>query len=249
MSQPDLHRDVDWSKCHWVVFDAVGTLIHPTPSVSVAYHSIASGHGSQLTVTEIGDRFRRAFRQSERQSFENGSAVGSHWFSNDAIELARWRWIVNEVIPDVDDREACFVDLWEHFARPGSWSCFDDVGPALAQLKQAGYRLAIASNFDSRLHAVCDSHAALSAIERRFVSSQTGFRKPAPDFYSTVVAQCGRRADEILMIGDDPEHDVAGPIAAGMQAVLLDRKSANPREKSIASLGELRPEIRCQPNA
>jgi putative hydrolase of the HAD superfamily len=235
-----------WSGCRWLIFDAVGTLIQPNPSVAAAYHSIAARHGSRFTVAEIGERFRRAFRQSENDVFPNGPAAGSYWLSSDAIEIARWRWIVGEVVPDVDDREKCFTELWDHFAQPSSWTCFDDVQNSLVSLEKASYRLAIASNFDSRLHAVCAGRVELRPIEHRFVSSETGFRKPAKEFYSAVVSHCGCPASEILMIGDDPNHDVAGPVAIGMQAILLDRRAEVATSNTIHSLTELMPHERCR---
>ena len=231
--------DKAWPKYRWVVFDAVGTLIQPNPSVSVAYHAIAARHGSRLTVSQISERFRRAFRESESKRFLDDQPDCTRWQSNNAIEIARWRWIVNEVVTDVGDGERCFTELWDHFAHPASWSCFDDVKETLSALADAGYRMAIASNFDSRLHAVCDENSALRPIEHRFVSSETGFRKPAPEFYSAVISHCGSPAREILMVGDDPEHDVAGPKTAGMQAVLLDRRATNAHDNSIESLHQL----------
>src|SRR4051812_23656349 len=89
------------SDCRWLIFDAVGTLIQPNPSVAVAYQTIAAQHGSRYSVDEVGQRFRQAFRRSELDVFPNGPAAGSHWFSSDQIEIARWRWIVSEVVPDV----------------------------------------------------------------------------------------------------------------------------------------------------
>ncbi len=227
------------SSIQWLVFDAVGTLIQPNPSVPVAYHSIASRYGSQISVDEIGSRFRRAFRQSETDQFPNGPAAGSHYVSSDSIEKARWRWIVEEVVPDVNNIQQCFAELWDHFARPSSWSVFDDVGSTLSALRKAGYRLVIASNFDSRLHSVCRGHEVLSAIEQSFVSSEMGYRKPAKEFYSSLIARCGCPPNQILMIGDDPEHDVAGPIAANMHAMLIDRKSTSYDTNSIRSLDRL----------
>lgn len=244
MTESSSGAGAPWPKCDWLIFDAVGTLIHPTPSVAVAYHSTAVRHGSLLTVDEIGDRFRQAFRQSEL-AIPSELASGRRWLSSDAIEVARWRWIVGEVLTDVADTEQCFEELWEHFAKPSSWSCFDDVQSTLLELRQAGYRLGIASNFDSRLHTVCEGHLPLDPIERRFVSSETGFRKPAPEFYSAITSQCGCAVERILMVGDDPEHDVEGPIAAGMQALLLNRRhtesdtGASRGKQTIGSLRQI----------
>ena len=227
------------SEFQWSVFDAVGTLIQPNPSVAAAYHTIAARHGSRLTVEVVGERFRRAFHQSETESFPNGPAVESPWLSSDSIELARWKWIVGEVVPDVEDLEQCFHELWDHFARPSSWKSFDDVNHSLRSLRQAGYRLAIASNFDSRLHSVCEGLLELEPIELRFVSSETGFRKPAAEFYETVISQCECPASKILMIGDDPKHDVAGPLESGMRAILIDRRADQTVPGTIRSLSEL----------
>ena len=227
------------SSIQWLVFDAVGTLIQPNPSVPIAYHSIASRYGSRISVDEVGSRFRRAFRQSETDQFPNGPAVGSHYISSDSIEYARWRWIVEEVVPDVNNIQQCFSELWDHFARPTSWSLFDDVGSTLMALRKSGYRLVIASNFDSRLHSVCRGHDALSVIEQSFVSSEMGYRKPAKEFYRSLISHCGCPPNQILMIGDDPEHDVAGPMASNMHAMLIDRKSTKSDSNSIRSLGQL----------
>ena len=239
MSTAVRRNDVLNGQYQWLVFDAVGTLIRPNPSVAAAYHSIAMRHGSQMTLEEIGQRFRLAFRQTETQTFPGGPDAACLWQSNDAIEIARWRWIVEQVIPDLPSVQDCFEEMWDHFARPSSWACFDDVRPTLRDLCDAGYRLAIASNFDSRLHSVCDGHPDLDLIEHRFVSSETGFRKPAPEFYAKVISRCGCDANQILMIGDDPEHDVSAPRTSGMNSVLIDRLNPARNGTTIQSLRQL----------
>lgn len=227
--------------CQWIVFDAVGTLIQPNPTVAGAYHAVGTKYGTQLSVPEISQRFRTAFRQSETDLFPGGPPPGMSWRTSDAIEVARWNWIVRQVVPDVSDIDACFRELWDHFARPSSWMIFDDVGETLRGLKRAGYRLAIASNFDSRLHSVCDGHVDLQPIERRFVSSETGFRKPSPDFFDAVINRLECPSNQILMVGDDAEHDVNAPAARGMRALLIDRSQLESRQGLIHSLTQLIP--------
>ena len=214
--------------------------MHPDPPVAAAYHAVAARYGSRLSVGEIGARFRKAFHQSETSAFPNGPDHGSLLRSNDQIEAARWRWIVEQVIPDVKNLDECFAELWDHFARPSSWSLFDDTVNVLPALREAGYRLAIASNFDSRLHAVCLGHPVLNVIERRYVSSEMEYRKPAPEFYSQLISNCDCPANQILMVGDDHAHDVTGPLAAGMHALLIDRRpDPDPVPGSIQSLNQL----------
>ena len=225
--------------CQWLVFDAVGTLIDPDPTVAVAYHAVGSRYGSQFGVADVGQRFRAAFRGSERDGFPGGPPADGRWITSDAIEEARWQWIVRQVFSDVRNHDACFRELWEHFARPSSWQCFADVGESLAQFARAGYRLAIASNFDIRLHAVCDSLPHLHPIERRIVSAAVGFRKPAPEFYTALIQACGCEPSRILMIGDNHEYDVVAPRAAGMRALHLDRNQLIGDADRLTSLTEL----------
>ncbi|TXI04027.1 MAG: HAD family hydrolase [Rhizobium sp.] len=234
---PCLHHDRQcFEDCRWVVFDAVGTLITPKPSVSVAYHTIGQRYGSRLELTEVSDRFRAAFRRSELNQFP-GAPI-DRFATNDAVEEARWRWIVNEVLADTDDPESCFQDLWTHFAVPTSWECYEDTETALNRLSEAGYRLAMASNFDGRLHSVCEGLPQLQPMGHRIVSAAVEYRKPAPAFYRAVTEICQCQPHQILMVGDDLEHDVLAPRQAGFCAVHLDRKGTSDGH-AIASLNEL----------
>ena len=237
--RPAADSDIHLSDCQWLVFDAVGTLIDPDPTVAVAYHSVGSRFGSQFRVEDVGPRFRAAFRGSELDGFPGGPPAAGRGITSDAIEEARWRWIVRQVFSDVRDQEGCFRELWDHFARPSSWRCFADVGDALAQFAQAGYKLAIASNFDIRLHSVCDFLPAMRPIGRRVVSATVGFRKPAPEFYAAVIQACGCDPRQILMIGDNHEYVVLAPRATGLQALHLDRSRPSGGTDRLTSLTEL----------
>lgn len=237
-NMPDATQN-DLRDCRWIVFDAVGTLIEPSPPVAAAYHAVGSRFGSKLTVSEVGQRFRQAFHSSESDGFPGGPGSMSALQTSDEIEEARWRWIVTEVLSDASDPETCFRELWDHFARPTSWRCFDDVAPSLSRLSAAGYQFAIASNFDRRLHAVCDALDHLKSIDRRIVSSSIGVRKPSPQFYTAIIQACGCTPRQILMVGDSNEHDVLAPRAAGLRALHLNRKQPPLDHDSLTSLEEL----------
>jgi putative hydrolase of the HAD superfamily len=229
----------DLRDCRWIVFDAVGTLIEPSPPVAAAYHAVGSRFGSKLTMAEVGQRFRQAFHTSESDGFAGGPGPTSAWQTSDQIEEARWQWIVTQVLSDASDPEICFRELWDHFARPTSWRCFDDVAPSLSRLSAAGYQFAIASNFDRRLHAVCNALEHLKSINCRIVSASIGVRKPSPLFYTAIIQACGCAPHQILMVGDSSEHDVLAPRAAGLRALHLNRKPPLVDHDSLTSLEEL----------
>ena len=213
----------------WVALDAVGTLIHPEPGVAEAYHAAASRHGSRLSAEEISLRFRTVYSEFEELPPERAD-------TSEERELAKWREIVARVIPDVTDPEQCFQDLFEWFSHPGAWRVYPDVAEALTRLSAAGLRVALASNFDRRLHSVCDGLPGLDTIRVRVVSSEVGWRKPSSGFYRALVSQTGVAPSEIVMIGDSWLNDIAGARQAGLQALWLDRRApANP--ECISSLG------------
>lgn len=199
----------------WIAFDAVGTLIFADPPVHLAYFRIGAKFGSRLSPAEVRSRFQRVFNE-HRQSAPH-SGIG------EADERSFWRAVVGDVFADIADIDACFEELFDHFANPESWQCFADVEETLDELAARGYRLAIASNFDARLHRICDDLTELAPIATRIISSQVGAAKPHPDFYKAILSACECREDELLMIGDDSERDVAAPRRLGITAWELSR--------------------------
>lgn len=225
----------------WIAFDAVGTLIFADPPVHLAYYRIGRRHGSAARPDEVLQRFRFALAQRAAGIASLDTAVaevsGRAAIDGEARERRFWREVVDEVLPDVQDPDACFEELFQHFAQPGAWGCFADVEEVFAAAKQRGCRLAIASNFDRRLHAVMDGHPPLGLIDRRVISSEVGAPKPQPAFFSALLDLCGCRADQLVFVGDDFENDVAAPRRLGIRAIHLDRTGA--ADGSIRSLTDL----------
>ncbi len=232
----------------WIAFDAVGTLIFADPPVHLAYYRVAKRHGSQLKPEEVRARFRTAFGSrssgSPRDVDSLGNAVTSEKLASgeatctESSERAFWRDVVAEVLLDAGDREACFEELFAHFARPDAWQPYADVEETLAEAQRRGIGLALASNFDSRLHQVCDGIAELSPIKVRVISSEVGNRKPDAAFYRALMRACDCGADDLLMIGDERENDVDAPRRLGIRSLHLDRSAAEPGEH-LQSLTDL----------
>jgi putative hydrolase of the HAD superfamily len=195
-----------------IAFDAVGTLIYPDPPVAEVYARVGREHGSVFSVDEVRVRFREAFRA------ECEGATGT----NEDEERLRWRRIVQRVFA-LEKVESCFEELFAHFGRAESWRCFPDVGETLHGLSKRGYDLVLASNFDRRLHAICDGHAELRGFSARVISSEVGMFKPHAGFFVALLDQTGCQKDEVLMVGDDWTNDISGPLDIGMPVVFLDR--------------------------
>jgi putative hydrolase of the HAD superfamily len=197
-----------------VFFDAVGTLLFPEPAVAVAYHQAGQRFGSQLSLEDVTRRFQQAFAAQEALDRE------LEYRTDEEREVQRWRAIVAEALPDVSDREGCFVHLWEHFASPRTWRAVGGLGELFTTLRARGLELGIASNFDRRLIGVVRHLPNLAELPV-VVSSLLGWRKPARGFFQSLVGW-DEQPHEILHVGDDPENDYRGARDAGLHALLID---------------------------
>jgi putative hydrolase of the HAD superfamily len=213
-----------------VCLDAVGTLIYPHPPVDQVYAAAARNHGFALTPEQIRDRFAHQMRLPTEET------------SSEDLERAYWRALVEAVFRQRGERvDRLFDDLWSHFSRPDNWRVYADAAQAWGELRSRGTRLAIASNFDQRLVAICRGLSPLDSAEWVFTSSATGFRKPSPGFYRIIAGQLGLDGAQCLMIGDDLDRDVAAPLAAGWQAIWLDRNAARrePHDAAVRRISRL----------
>lgn len=214
---------------HCVAFDAVGTLIHAHPSVAEVYSIIGKRHGASLQQGEIKRRFSKAFVSRQLELTTSESA-----------ELTFWKSIVSEVVGEIQEPDACFQELYSHFAKPEAWTVDSDAAHIIRELMSQGIKIAVASNFDHRLHAVLDGHSELKQILLRCISSEIGWRKPSQEFFEHLTKITSCRADEILMVGDDLENDVLGARHSGLDAAHLTPKGAcNSGVLQIRSLREV----------
>jgi len=218
-----------------VVFDAVGTLLEPDPKPAVAYSEIGARHGSRLPLAVIASGFREAFDAQEQ--FD----IARLLVTDETREHARWRAIVGSVLHDVVDRDACFQELWQHFACSTNWKLAPGVGQLLTNLREHQLKLAVASNFDGRLRSVLGGFPEGRLLHDIVISSEVGWRKPAPEFFAALCRRLECEPGEILFIGDSWANDYEGARQAGLQPLLLDPfgKHADEECRRIEDLAEL----------
>ena len=216
-----------------VYFDAVGTLLFPTPSATTMYAEVAARHGMTVDAAEVRARLWAKFREEDNLDRQYG------WVTSEQREQERWLNIVQHALPG--STEELFQELYLHFSQPQAWSLAPGTAQVLIELQQRGLRVGLASNYDSRLSAVVAGHEALAPLRQNvIISSLVGLRKPAPEFFSAVVQSAQCDPSQIMFVGDDLENDVAGATAAGMRAILIDpeRKHLD-HSNRITQLSEL----------
>ncbi len=228
-----------WLDVDGIIFDAVGTLIRPTPSVAEAYSAAALRQGVVLSTEETRRRFQIHFAS-------DGIHADRGLLSTDeTTEKRRWREIVAGVLPEISNPDRAFDELWDHFGRPESWRAFPDVAPALRALESMGVQVCIGSNFDTRLRSVVQGLPELESFsESLVISSEIGYKKPHRSFFEAACAHLGLSPDRVACVGDDLENDVEGAVLAGLSGVYLDRSGRGecefPWVSSLAALVQAR---------
>ncbi len=212
-----------------VVFDAVGTLIRPVRPVPEVYREAALRHGVDVPLREIRERFP-------------ASLALAHWEpATERHHRREWRAVVGRVFPEAGERlDRLFLDLWDHFGRPESWSVYPDVPDAWDQLMDRSLAIAIASNLDARLAALCRELPPLDRCAQVFCSTALGTAKPNPDFFRRVAMGLGMPETSLVMVGDDADQDIAAARCAGWRAIWLDRNQRGGQDPDrIARLDQL----------
>jgi putative hydrolase of the HAD superfamily len=119
---------------------------------------------------------------------------------------------------------------------------YPDVQPTLAEWRERGLPLVVASNWDISLHEVLERVGLGGSFDGVVTSAEAGARKPDPAIFARALEIAGVDADHAIHVGDSVEEDVRGARAAGIEPVLLRRDGAArpaPGVRTIASLTEL----------
>jgi putative hydrolase of the HAD superfamily len=126
---------------------------------------------------------------------------------------------------------------------------FPDVIPLLRGLKEAGIRVGVITHGWTVKQA--EKLVRLKLVpyldpRAIFISDQIGISKPNPKLYLTAVHDLGLEPNEVMYVGDSPEHDVAPPKSIGMITVWASRAAKRPLagtnivpDHSVASFEEL----------
>lgn len=158
--------------------------------------------------------------------------------------MAVWREALAE--QEITDEPLC-ARLAERFIRARSlFPRYPEVDELLAAVAPK-YKLGIVTNGVPNLQR---DKLAGSGLAGRFtaiaISGEVDIGKPEKGIFEAVLRDLGVKPEECVMVGDNPERDVAGALAMGMRSVFVNRgfRPADPKhpaDLSVDSLAEMLP--------
>jgi putative hydrolase of the HAD superfamily len=218
-----------------IFFDAGGTLIEPRGSVGAIYQRLAAHHGLSVDAITLQHNFKQYFPQQPPLAFPVGLSADEL----ERCERAWWRKLVADVFGSASEHPAFaafFAEVYDYFRRAEAWQVFDDVVPTLQGLRAQGLRLAILSNFDSRLDQILAATSLAEYFDAVYCSTRCGAAKPDARIFALALREEGLAAAEAWHVGDAVREDMEGATAAGMRAWLVDRGEQRGLTKLLAEV-------------
>ena len=208
-----------------VTFDAGNTLLYAEPSPPVIYAEHMSRLGRPVDPEAAAAVFSSVWSAFQLEHGEGTDRY--HAFPGGEREW--WMEFVRRVVEALGHDapvEPLFESLYRAFTDPAIWTVFPDVPPVLDALRDRGFRLAVISNWDSRLPRLLEELGLAGRFDAIVVSALEGVEKPAAEIFLRAARRLGVPPEAMLHVGDSPREDYHGARAAGLSAVLLDRRGA-----------------------
>ena len=203
-----------------LLLDAMGTLIGLREPVGRTYARLAEVHGLTLNAQQIDQGFRQAYRNAPPLAFPGLAGPELR-----AAELAWWTDRIRTSLAAAGAQmlpEPLGEDLFNHYADAAAWQIFDDVAGPLQRWHEQGLKLAVVSNFDSRLPGLLEQLGLSPWLSAVVVSSSAGAAKPDPVPFQIALQQLQLDASQVWHVGDSTE-DLAGAAAAGLPCIQVRR--------------------------
>jgi putative hydrolase of the HAD superfamily len=205
-----------------VLFDLDGTLADTAAAEREAWADLAAllrRHVPGADEIELRSRYHSVFEEHWTAYLEGSIDFTTYRRRRLAETLAPWR--------EVDDE---LFDAYRAEKRRGveRLRLFADALGAIEGARRAGLGVGLLTNGPSTLQrrklAITRLEPWLDAVA---ISEEIGVAKPEPAAFHAAAAMIGCRPDQVAMVGDSPEYDIAGAIGAGLAlAVLVTRDLA-----------------------
>ncbi|MGO5288326.1 HAD family hydrolase [Pseudoscardovia suis] len=203
-----------------VFFDLYGTLldIHTDESSDKAWQALSDCLASHGAVWGSLDLLRRAFADEEASLELREAGKPDHEID---LAPAYHNLFALRGIEPTDEMVAeaawTFRSASTDYNKP-----FDGATDLLDALRASGRRTVLLSNAQA-LYTLPElkKFGIAPHLDTVFISSQAGWKKPSEQFYRLALQTTGSDPEHTLMVGNDPDADIAGARRVGMDGAYL----------------------------
>jgi len=221
-----------------VFFDVGNTLLYAYPSVGHVCAEILRARGRIHALDEID-----ALLPLVDEYYEDRYRTDDTFWTSDERAADVWTGMYSILcrrlgIPD-EEAGSLAREVYDAFGDASRWRAYDDVAPAFVRLRDAGVRVGIVSNWDTRLEGVLDGLGLSPLIDTIVSSAVVGLHKPDPRIFELACSRLGVSPERSAHVGDHYYADVLGARAAGMLPILIDRHGPGPEGSDVTCVTSL----------
>jgi REG-2-like HAD superfamily hydrolase len=192
-----------------LLVDAVGTLFIPSQPMAQIYREIGEKYGVAYTESEILNRYRWAYQQPW-----GGSRLR---YVKDGRPF--WQYIVSSSTGCSDSQY--FEELYNYYTTNKAWHlCDPETEKVFQAIRKAGVKVAVVSNFDTRLRPLLRALICDHWFDAVVVSAEVAAEKPNPTIFLKACDLLGVKPEDAVHVGDDRRNDLWGARDAGCDAWL-----------------------------
>ena len=214
-----------------IFFDAGGTLLAPTPPPAEIFRQALERKGKLLDRETLAGALRSP-----------DLIVTLIRPLTSSLEPEFFRSVNARLLEHLGLRaeDADLDDIHAAFERDVVYRSYPEALRALRDLRSAGYKTGVISNFSHRLPRILRDTGLAPYLDTVTYSFEAGAEKPHPRIFHAALARANVPPERVLMVGDSYESDYLGARSAGFHALLLCRGRSAPAPcPAIRSLEEL----------
>ncbi|XP_074871396.1 haloacid dehalogenase-like hydrolase domain-containing protein 3 [Carettochelys insculpta] len=225
----------------WDVKDTLLRLRHP---VGEDYSAVARVHGVQVQPEALSKSFHQAYKAQSKHFPNYGLSKGlssKQWWADVVKQTFRLAGVDEDrlLTPIAES-------LYQEFCSARTWEVLPGARETLGQCHQLGIRMAVISNFDTRLEKILSHCNLRHHFEFVLTSEETGFAKPDQRIFQKALRMSGVAPQQAAHVGDNYVKDYRAARDVGMHSFLLTKaEHANdgelevPKEHTLPSLAHL----------